>query len=155
MVTTQDHVRDLRSAHLRITRPRIAVLGEVYAHPHADVETIAAAARARLGSVSTQTVYDVLRVLTDVGLVRHIELAGSAARFEARVGDNHHHLVCRHCGVIEDVDCAIGQAPCLEPSDRRGFAVDEAEVTYWGSCSACTQPDGMPMDSFTIDGRQA
>ena len=151
MVTTAED--DLHGARLRITRPRIAVLTEVYAHPHADVETIAAAARARLGSVSTQAVYDVLRVLTDVGLVRHIEPAGSVARFEARVGDNHHHLVCRHCGAIEDVDCATGQTPCLEPSDHRGFAVDEAEVTYWGNCSSCNQFDDIPTDSSTIDGR--
>jgi Fur family transcriptional regulator, stress-responsive regulator len=151
MVTTA--VDDLHGAHLRITRPRIAVLTEVYAHPHADVETIAAAARARLGSVSTQAVYDVLRVLTDVGLVRHIQPAGSVARFEARVGDNHHHLVCRHCGAIEDVDCATDQTPCLEPSDHRGFTVDEAEVTYWGSCSSCNQFDDIPTDSSTIDGR--
>ncbi len=127
----------LRGASLRVTAPRLAVLTEVHAHPHADVETLAGAVRARLGSVSTQAVYDVLRVLGDRGLVRRIEPAGSASRFEARVGDNHHHVVCRACGVLADVDCAVGEAPCLTASDDRGFAIDEAEVVYWGTCAAC------------------
>ena len=129
----------LRKYALRVTGPRIAVLTEVHEHPHADVDTLAAKVRARLGSVSTQAVYDVLRVLTDAGLVRRIEPAGSPARFEARVGDNHHHLVCRRCGDVADIDCASGSAPCLKASNSNGFAIDEAEVTYWGICPACQQ----------------
>jgi Fur family transcriptional regulator, stress-responsive regulator len=120
----------LRGAGVRLTAPRVAVLAEVVEHPHADVETIAAAARARRGSVSTQAVYDVLRVLTGAELIRRIAPAGSPARFEARVGDNHHHIVCRRCGAISDVDCITGQAPCLEPGDASGYLVDEAEVTF-------------------------
>lgn len=127
----------LRAASLRVTAPRVAVLAEVHAQPHADVDGIATAVRLRLGSVSTQAVYDVLRALTRAGLVRRIEPAGSPARFEARVGDNHHHVVCRGCNAIDDVDCAVGSAPCLEPSSSNGFSIDEAEVTYWGLCPRC------------------
>ena len=131
--------QQLREAALRVTDPRVAVLTEVHAHPHADVETLSAKVRTRLGSVSTQAVYDVLRALTDAGLVRRIEPAGSPARFEARVGDNHHHVVCRRCGEVADIDCATGSAPCLEASSTNGFAIDEAEVTYWGICPSCQQ----------------
>jgi len=131
--------QQLREAALRVTSPRVAVLTEVRMHPHADVDTLTAMVRARLGSVSTQAVYDVLRALTDAGLVRRIEPAGSPARFEARVSDNHHHVVCRTCGDVADVDCAIGSAPCLEASNTNGFVIDEAEVTYWGICPACQQ----------------
>ncbi|HEY8821867.1 MAG TPA: Fur family transcriptional regulator [Dermatophilaceae bacterium] len=129
----------LRDAALRVTGPRVAVLAEVHAHPHTDVDTLAAKVRSRLGSVSTQAVYDVLRALSDAGLVRRVEPAGSPALFEARVGDNHHHVVCRRCGEVADIDCAIGSAPCLEASNTKGFVVDEAEVTYWGTCPACQQ----------------
>ena len=128
----------LRDAGLRVTAPRRAVLAAVYEHPHADTETVIGAARARLGAVSHQAVYDVLRALTEAGLVRRIQPAGSLARYEARVGDNHHHLVCRICGAVVDVDCAVGQMPCLSPADAAGYAVDEAEVVYWGRCPACT-----------------
>lgn len=131
--------RRLRDVHLRVTRQRLAVLAEVEANPHADVDTIVAAARQRLGAVSTQAVYDVLRSLAVTGLIRRIEPAGSPARFEARVGDNHHHVVCRACGAIADVDCAIGSAPCLDASNDAGFVIDEAEVTYWGLCPGCRQ----------------
>ncbi|HET7305995.1 MAG TPA: Fur family transcriptional regulator [Segeticoccus sp.] len=127
----------LRSVALRVTAPRVAVLSAVDAHPHADVDTIATAVRRELGSVSTQAVYDVLAALTRVGLVRRIEPAGSPARYEARVGDNHHHVVCRVCGSMRDVDCATGAAPCLAASDDNGFVIDEAEVTYWGVCPDC------------------
>jgi Fur family ferric uptake transcriptional regulator len=133
-----DPVDLLRGAGLRVTQPRIAVLGALAEHPHADTDTIAAAARAALGTVSTQAVYDVLRALSEVGIARRIEPAGSPARFELRVGDNHHHVVCRHCGMIADVDCAVGERPCLDPSDSHGFAIDEAEVTYWGLCPDCS-----------------
>jgi Fe2+ or Zn2+ uptake regulation protein len=128
----------LRGAELRVTRPRVAVLTAVYEHPHADTDEIIGVARKDLGEVSHQAVYDVLRALTTAGLVRRIEPAGSVARYESRVGDNHHHVVCRSCGVIADVDCAVGSTPCLTASDDRGFVIDEAEVIYWGMCSDCS-----------------
>lgn len=130
----------LRSARLRVTRPRLAVLAEVEERPHADVETIAAGARSRLGSLSTQAVYDVLHVLTDVGVLRRIQPAGSSARFEVQTHDNHHHLVCRSCGSICDVDCSTGQAPCLQASDTADFLVEQAELIYWGVCLRCQCP---------------
>ncbi len=128
----------LRGASLRVTRPRVAVLSAVYAHPHADTNSILGVVREELGDVSQQAVYDVLNALTDARLVRRITPPGSVARYESRVGDNHHHVVCRSCGVIADVDCAVGAAPCLEPSDVHGFVIDEAEVVYWGVCPTCT-----------------
>jgi Fe2+ or Zn2+ uptake regulation protein len=127
----------LRTAQLRVTRPRVAVLEAVHSHPHADTETIFGAVRAGLPEVSRQAVYDVLHALTAAGLVRRIQPSGSVARYESRVGDNHHHVVCRSCGVIGDVDCAVGDAPCLTPSDHNGFVLDEAEVVYWGLCPDC------------------
>ncbi|MER6993175.1 Fur family transcriptional regulator [Saccharopolyspora hirsuta] len=130
----------LREAALRVTRPRVAVLSAVHDHPHADTESIIGAVREVLPKVSHQAVYDVLRALTAAGLLRRIQPMGSLARYEARVGDNHHHLACRSCGVVADVDCAVGAAPCLTASDARGFAIDEAEVIYWGLCPDCT-PD--------------
>ena len=133
-----EHAADgLRAAGLRVTRPRLAVLAEVASHPHANVETIADGARARLGSLSIQAVYDVLHALTDADLLRQVEPAGSPARFELARGDNHHHLVCRACRDIVDVPCATGQAPCLQASNDAGYLIDEAEVTYWGLCAAC------------------
>lgn len=127
----------LRDASLRVTRPRVAVLGAVHGHPHADTETVIRSVRAELSEVSHQTVYDALNALTAAGLVRRIQPSGSVARYESRVGDNHHHVVCRKCGVIADVDCAVGEAPCLTASDDLGFAIDEAEVIYWGVCPDC------------------
>jgi len=127
----------LRGAGLRVTRPRVAVLTAAYEHPHADTDSIIGAVREDLGEVSTQAVYDVLRALTGAGLLRRIEPAGSVARYESRVGDNHHHVVCRSCGAIADVDCAVGDVPCLTPSDAHGYRIDEAEVIYWGLCPAC------------------
>ncbi|MGE5407184.1 MAG: Fur family transcriptional regulator [Syntrophothermus sp.] len=127
----------LRGASLRVTRPRLAVLAAVHDHPHADASAIIEAVRGQLDGVSVQAVYDVLRALTDAGLVRRIEPSGSAARYDPRVGDNHHHVVCRSCGAIADVDCATGEAPCLTASDDHGFEIDEAEVVYWGLCPAC------------------
>ena len=128
----------IRGASLRVTRPRVATLRAAYAHPHADTDTILQAVRAELGAVSHQAVYDVLRALTDAGLLRRIQPAGAVARYEARVADNHHHAVCRSCGAITDVDCAVGRRPCLTASDDQGYAIDEAEVVYWGTCPACT-----------------
>ncbi|PUA81234.1 Fur family transcriptional regulator [Nocardioides currus] len=128
----------LRGAGLRVTQPRLAVLRAVGDAPHADTATVLGAVRAELASVSHQAVYDVLDALTRSGLVRRIQPAGSVARYELRVGDNHHHVVCRSCGAVADVDCAVGARPCLDASDTHGFVVDEAEVTYWGTCPACT-----------------
>ncbi|MFJ8580008.1 Fur family transcriptional regulator [Micromonospora sp. NPDC093277] len=127
----------LREAALRVTRPRVAVLNAVHAQPHADTDSIIGVVRRDLPTVSRQAVYDVLRVLTVAGLLRRIEPPGSVARYESRVGDNHHHVVCRSCGVIADVNCAVGEAPCLTASDDHGFSIDEAEVVYWGTCPVC------------------
>jgi Fe2+ or Zn2+ uptake regulation protein len=128
----------LRAQGLRVTRPRLAVLEILATNPgHLAVEDIADKVRDRLESVSTQAVYDVLSALSRAGLVRRIEPAGSPARFERRVGDNHHHVVCRGCGAIADVDCAVGEAPCLDPAQRHEFQIDEAEVTFWGLCPDC------------------
>ncbi|WP_159844424.1 Fur family transcriptional regulator [Nocardia sp. CY41] len=127
----------LRAAGLRVTAPRLAVLDAVSARPHSDADAVAAAVRETLGSVSTQAVYDVLHACARAGILRRIEPAGSSARYETRIGDNHHHLVCRSCGAVADVDCAVGHAPCLDPSDAHGFVVDEAEVVFWGMCSSC------------------
>jgi Fur family transcriptional regulator, stress-responsive regulator len=143
--STSDYAERLRVADLRVTRPRIAVLEAVHAHPHADTETIFSSVRNGLPDVSRQAVYDVLNALTAVGLVRRIQPLGLVARYESRVGDNHHHVVCRTCGVIADVDCAVGDAPCLTPSDDNhaldGFVLDEAEVIYWGICPDCSTAD--------------
>ena len=128
----------LRETDLRVTRPRLSVLAAVHEHPHADTDTLIGLVRADLGEVSHQAVYDVLRALTANGLVRRIQPAGSVARYEARVGDNHHHVVCRSCGTIADVDCAVGELPCLTASDDHGFLIDEAEVVYWGLCPECS-----------------
>jgi Fur family ferric uptake transcriptional regulator len=136
-VPSVDLAETLREADLRVTRPRVAVLSAVHDHPHADTDTLIRAVRADLGEVSHQAVYDVLRALTSAGLVRRIEPANSVARYEARVGDNHHHVVCRSCGVIADVDCAVDATPCLTASNDHGFTIDEAEVTYWGLCPDC------------------
>ncbi|PWV57644.1 Fur family ferric uptake transcriptional regulator [Nocardiopsis sp. L17-MgMaSL7] len=127
----------LRESALRVTSPRLAVLSVVHEHPHADTESIIDHVRAELGAVSVQAVYDVLKALTGAGLVRRIQPQGSVARYETRVGDNHHHVVCRSCGAIADVDCAVGHAPCLTASADHGFSIDEAEVVYWGQCAEC------------------
>lgn len=129
----------LRSRGLRVTRPRLAVLDVLSAGGHLDVDEIIRLVRRRIDSVSTQAVYDVLGALSRAGLARRIEPAGGPARFEARVGDNHHHVVCRGCGAVADVDCAVGEAPCLDPQAAHGFQVDEAEVTFWGLCPDCQE----------------
>lgn len=138
MATTLDARQLLREAALRVTRPRVAVLRAVHAHPHADTESIIGAVRRDLPGVSHQAVYDCLRALTAARLVRRIQPPGSVARYESRVGDNHHHVVCRSCGMIADVDCATGATPCLTPSDDHGYVIDEAEVVYWGICPDCS-----------------
>jgi Fe2+ or Zn2+ uptake regulation protein len=135
--TTSDFERLLRSAALRVTRPRVAVLAAVHDHPHAETDSIIGVVREDAGEVSHQAVYDVLRALTAAGLVRRIQPMGSVARYEARVGDNHHHVVCRSCGAIADVDCAVGYTPCLTAVDDSGYEIGEAEVIYWGRCPDC------------------
>ncbi|GAA0234696.1 Fur family transcriptional regulator [Cryptosporangium japonicum] len=135
---TPDFVAQLRTAELRVTRPRLAVLAALHGHPHVDTDTVFALVREELPTVSRQAVYDVLHALTAARLVRRIEPAGATARYESRVGDNHHHVVCRSCGAIADVDCAVGHAPCLTASDDHGFVVDEAEVVFWGICPECS-----------------
>ena len=138
MPATAELERLLRGASLRVTRPRVAVLSAVYEHPHADTHSIIGVVRDDLGEVSHQTVYDVLSALTGAGLVRRIHPPGSVARYESRVADNHHHVVCRSCGAIADVDCAVGSAPCLTAAEQHGYTIDEAEVIYWGFCPACS-----------------
>jgi Fur family transcriptional regulator, stress-responsive regulator len=128
----------LRAAGMRVTAPRLATLDWLAVHPHATAEQVADGVRRRLGSVSTQAIYDVLHACTQTGLLRRIEPAGHPARYETRTKDNHHHLVCRACGRTEDVDCVVGVAPCLEPSASAGFAIDEAEVVFWGLCPECS-----------------
>ncbi|MCE0767961.1 transcriptional repressor [Pseudonocardia kujensis] len=146
MPTTSEFEHLLRGVALRVTRPRVAVLAAVHDNPHADTDTILAAARGAHVQVSHQAVYDVLRVLAAAGLVRRIQPAGLVSRYEARVGDDHHHVVCRSCGAIADVDCAVGATPCLTAAEDRGFAIEEAEVIYWGLCPVCgtTARAGVP-----------
>jgi Fur family ferric uptake transcriptional regulator len=128
----------LRGAGLRVTQPRLAVLRAVEASPHADTATVLGAVRSELDRVSHQAVYDVLDALTRTGLVRRIQPAGSVARYELRVGDNHHHVVCRACGAVTDIDCVVGRAPCLAAGEDTGYEIDEAEVVFWGTCPECT-----------------
>lgn len=150
MPLSSDLEQSLRGAALRVTRPRVAVLCAVHTHPHADTDLLLRAVRADIGEVSHQAVYDVLRALTAARLVRKIEPQGSVARYESRVGDNHHHVVCRSCGVIADVDCATGDTPCLTASNDRGFVIDEAEVVYWGLCPACLPlTSALPLHTIT------
>jgi Fur family ferric uptake transcriptional regulator len=138
MSESHEHAARLRAAGLKVTPARLAALAALdEADDHPDAEHVAAEVRRRVGSVSTQAVYDLLHAFARAGLVRRIEPAGSPARFETRVGDNHHHVVCRACGAARDVDCVAGGAPCLDPSSTGGFAVDEAEITFWGLCPAC------------------
>ncbi len=137
MPSTEAHASMLRGAGLRVTRPRLAVLGAVAKLPHADTDALIGAVRAELPAVSHQAVYDCLRAFTDSGLLRRIQPLGSVARYETRIDDNHHHVVCRSCGAIADVDCAVGDTPCLTASDAGGFEIDEAEVIYWGRCPDC------------------
>jgi Fur family ferric uptake transcriptional regulator len=138
MTASPTTAKELRGAGLRATAARVALLETVREGDHLGVAAIASGIRDRVGVVSLQAVYDALHALTSAGLIRRIEPAGSPARFEGRVGDNHHHLVCRSCGVVADVDCSAGEAPCLAASDDRGFSIDEADVIYWGLCPGCS-----------------
>jgi Fur family transcriptional regulator, stress-responsive regulator len=132
-----DFETELRAVGLRVTGPRLAVLAALQSHPHIDTANVVGLVRARLPRTSRQTIYDILEAFTATGLVRRIQPAGTTARYEARVGDNHHHAVCRSCGTIVDVECAVGHSPCLDASGHHGFLIDEAEVVYWGTCSDC------------------
>jgi Fe2+ or Zn2+ uptake regulation protein len=147
-----DFETQLRSVSLRVTRPRLAVLAALHDHPHVDTDTVIRLVRAQIPTVSHQAVYDVLRALTESGLVRRIQPAGATARYETRVGDNHHHLVCRSCGTVADVDCAVGETPCLSAADDHGFVIDEAEVVYWGTCPDCTATSISP--SSSVEGNR-
>jgi Fur family transcriptional regulator, stress-responsive regulator len=152
-VAPLDPVAALRRAGLRVTAPRLAVLRALAAGaPHASVDDIVGAVRERLGDGSAQTAYNVLRTLAEAGLVRRIEPAGRPGLYELRVGDNHHHIVCRACGAIADVACAVGAAPCLTAADASGYQIDEAEVIYWGRCPACVAAEAAPTDG---PGRRA
>ena len=136
--TVPDHQVDLlRRQGVQVTAQRLAVLQAVSVRPHGTADNVAAAVRAEIGAISRQAVYDSLRVLADKGLIRRIQPAGSPARYEDRVGDNHHHLICRTCGQLVDVDCAVGTTPCLTAADASGYEINEAEVTYWGRCPDC------------------
>ena len=135
--TFADHAVALRQHGVQVTAQRLAVLRAVIDRPHSSADDIDGVVRAELGAISRQAVYDALGVLTDRGLLRRIQPAGSPARYEDRVGDNHHHLICRTCGRMVDVDCAVGYTPCLSAADDSGYEVDEAEVIYWGRCPAC------------------
>lgn len=132
-----DPVELLRERGIQVTAQRLAVLRAVSGRPHITADAIAEAVRAEIGTISLQSVYDALGVLVAEGLIRRIQPAGSPARFEDRVGDNHHHLICRVCGRVVDIDCAIGSAPCLSAVDDMGYEIDEAEVAYWGRCPDC------------------
>ncbi len=149
MLDTRTLHASLRQAGLRVTASRLAVLTAVQGDgQHRDAEAIAEAARRKIGTLSTQAVYDNLHVLEEAGLVRRIQPSGHPGRYEARVGDNHHHLVCRRCGLTADVDCAVGAAPCLEPSAEHGFVVETAEVIFWGLCPQCRQEDQIQEDQI-------
>jgi Fe2+ or Zn2+ uptake regulation protein len=137
-------VQALRGAGLRVTMPRQAVLTWLATHPHSTAEAIGTGVREQFGALSVQAIYDVLAACTTAGLLRRIEPAGHSARYERRVGDNHHHVVCRRCGRAEDVDCAVGERPCLTPADGHGYAIDEAEVVFWGLCPSCLAAEGSP-----------
>jgi len=134
-----DGASRLRAAGMRVTSTRLAILEVVRSGRHPAADDVARAVRERVGHVTLQAVYEALGAFTEAGLLRKIDIGTGPARYEARVGDNHHHLVCRRCGAVEDVDCAVGHAPCLEPAARRGYVVDEAEVTFWGLCADCQQ----------------
>jgi Fe2+ or Zn2+ uptake regulation protein len=132
----------LRQHGIQVTAQRLAVLRAVAGQPHITADAVAEVVRARIGAISLQSVYDALGLLVAQGLLRRIQPAGSSARFEDRVGDNHHHLICRTCGRVVDVDCAVGEAPCLTAGDDRGYQIDEAEVAYWGRCPDCLRKAG-------------
>jgi Fur family transcriptional regulator, stress-responsive regulator len=142
-VSSPDDLIEMLRAHgLRVTSPRVAVLAALHELPgHSNAEQIAALARARLGTLSMQAAYDILGAFAEADIVRRIAPAGGPVLYETRVGDNHHHLVCRRCGAVQDTDCVVGEAPCMQPSDPAGYHVDEAEVVFWGLCPECSTRD--------------
>jgi len=144
VIVSNDSADLLRQHGLQVTAQRLAVLAAVSERPHATADEVAEAVRARIGAISRQAVYDALGLLAEKGLLRRIQPPGSAARYEDRVGDNHHHLICRICGRTVDVDCAVGAAPCLTPASAAGYVVDEAEVVYWGRCPDCAARSAPP-----------
>ena len=143
----------LRQRGIQVTAQRLAVLRVVSTQPHIAADAVAEAVRAEIGAISLQSVYDALGVLVTEGLIRRIQPAGSPARFEDRVGDNHHHLICRVCGRVVDVDCAVGKAPCLNASDDSGYEIDEAEVAYWGRCPDCQGQSKAPNSAKATAGK--
>ena len=145
-----DHTSLLRAKGVYVTAPRLATLRAIGERPHQSADAIVATVRNEIGSVSRQSVYDTLNTLTELGLLRRIQPMGSPARYETRTGDNHHHVICRSCGCIEDVDCAVNVRPCLTASESHGFEIDEAEVIYWGVCPSC-RPDGVDASSTASD----
>ena len=147
----QEGVDLLRTRGVQVTAQRLAVLRAVHAHPHASADDLAGIVRSDIGSISRQAVYDTLGLLVEVGLVRRIQPTGSPARYEDRVADNHHHIVCRGCGDVVDVDCAVGQTPCLTAADDQGYLIDEAEVCYWGRCPACQSESAPPAVANRVD----
>ena len=148
-MSTNTGAQALRERGLNVTAQRLAVLEAVTAHPHTTADSVLDSVRARLGTISRQGVYDSLAALVEAGILRRIEPAGSPARYETRVGDNHHHAVCRTCGTLADVDCAVGDTPCLTAANDQGFVIDEAEVVYWGTCSMCAQQSPSKLPSTT------
>ena len=151
-----DHAAVLRERGIQVTAQRLAVLRAVAAEPHVAADRVAEVVRAEIGAISLQSVYDALSLLVAEGLIRRIQPSGSPARFEDRVGDNHHHLICRVCGRVVDVDCVVGDAPCLAASDDKGYQIDEAEIAYWGRCPDCQAqpPAPSPSDSPTSKRRR-
>jgi len=152
-----DSAQLLRSHHVHVTAQRIAVLRAVSVHPHCTADEVAEEVRSEIGAISRQAVYDALGLLAEKGIIRRIQPAGSAARYEDRVGDNHHHLICRTCGKTVDVDCAVGYTPCLTASHDSGYRIDEAEVVYWGTCPVClaAEGEGVPRQLNPQSGRPA
>jgi len=151
---SETDVELLRERGLHVTPQRLAVLGAVTSHPHITADSALEQVRTSIGSISRQAVYDCLSALVEADIVRRIEPAGSPARYETRVGDNHHHVVCRSCGALADVDCAVGDTPCLTAADDQGFVIDEAEVVYWGTCPQCRNEQTLRQDTNEANKNQ-
>lgn len=151
---SETDVELLRERGLHVTPQRLAVLGAVTSHPHITADSALEQVRTSIGSISRQAVYDCLSALVEADIVRRIEPAGSPARYETRVGDNHHHVVCRSCGALADVDCAVGDTPCLTAADDQGFVIDEAEVVYWGTCPQCRNEQTLRQDTDEANKNQ-
>jgi Fur family ferric uptake transcriptional regulator len=155
IAVANDPANLLRERGIQVTAQRLAVLRAVGAEPHITADAVADAVRSEIGAISLQSVYDALSVLVTEGLIRRIQPAGSPARFEDRVGDNHHHLICRMCGRVVDVDCAVGKAPCLTAHDDNGYQIDEAEVAYWGRCPECLSKEKVRLKPDTTSRQRA